>query len=111
LGKAEAEELLTFLLGSNASLTPMKQLILEKTQGTPFFMEEIVQELKEQGVLRDDASVGWVTTHPTTALELPPTLQAILAARIDRLAPDEKALLPQLSVIGRVRRPPFLFRY
>src|SRR5712692_1227155 len=93
LGREEAEELLTFLLGNDPSLTPVKRLILEKTQGTPFFMEEIVQELKEQGVLRHDASVGWVVTHPTTALQLPPTVQAILAARIDRLALDEKALL------------------
>jgi predicted ATPase len=83
------------------NLHALKQLILEKTEGTPFFMEEIVQELVEQGVLRQDASVGWVTTHPTTALQLPPTVQGILAARIDRLAPDEKALLQQLAVIGR----------
>ena len=84
-----------------SNLHALKQLILDKTQGTPFFMEEIVQELVEQGVLRQDASVGWVVTHPTTALQLPPTVQGVLAARIDRLAPDEKALLQQLSVIGR----------
>jgi class 3 adenylate cyclase/tetratricopeptide (TPR) repeat protein len=117
LGKDEAEELLTSLLGgqgsplprgetdrervTDTSLQTLKHLILEKTQGTPFFMEEIVQELVEQGVLRPDASVGWVVTHPTTALQLPPTVQGILAARIDRLAPEEKALLQQLSVIGR----------
>ena len=45
LGKDEAEELLTFLLGNDASLTALKQLILEKTEGTPFFMEEVVQDL------------------------------------------------------------------
>ena len=49
LGREEAEELLTFVLENDASLTPLKQLILEKTQGTPFFMEEVVQELREQG--------------------------------------------------------------
>jgi class 3 adenylate cyclase len=128
LGREEAEEFLDELLGETRSPLPrgerdrervsdtplhaLKQLILEKTEGTPFFMEEIVQELVEQGVLvrtevgavrrdRPSESVGWVVTQPTTALQLPSTVQAILAARIDRLAPDEKALLQQLAVIGR----------
>ncbi len=66
LGKDEAEEFLDVLLGTTvgaqhaAPLHDLKQLILDKTEGTPFFMEEIVQELVEQGVLRQDASVGWV---------------------------------------------------
>ena len=106
-GKAEAEEFLTALLGDAvgaqhaAPLQPLKQLILEKTEGTPFFMEEIVQELVEQGVLvRDGVEPRHVAALPTD-LHLPPTVQGILAARIDRLAPDEKALLQQLAVIGR----------
>jgi predicted ATPase len=77
----------------------LKQLILDKTQGTPFFMEEIVQELREQGLLTDLRRVG--AAHQYLDLHLPTTVQAVLAARIDRLAPDEKALLQQLSVIGR----------
>jgi class 3 adenylate cyclase/predicted ATPase len=101
LGTAEAEELLTFLLGADASLTPVKQLILEKTQGTPFFMEEIVQTLIEEGVLTRDAGGAHSCAPLPTELHLPTTVQGILAARIDRLASDEKALLQQLSVIGR----------
>jgi tetratricopeptide (TPR) repeat protein len=77
----------------------LKQLILDKTQGTPFFMEEIVQELREQGLLTDPRRVG--SAHQYLDLHLPTTVQAVLAARIDRLAPDEKALLQQLAVIGR----------
>jgi tetratricopeptide (TPR) repeat protein len=100
LERAEAEELLTFLLGSDASLTPVKALILEKTQGTPFFMEEVVQTLVEDGTLTGVPGQYQLTQHVLT-LHLPSTVQAILAARIDRLAPDEKALLQQLSVIGR----------
>src|SRR4029434_8060284 len=49
LGREEAEELLTFLLGSDTSLKNLKQLILVQTQGTPFFMEEVVQTLAEEG--------------------------------------------------------------
>ncbi|MBI3797316.1 MAG: AAA family ATPase [Deltaproteobacteria bacterium] len=121
LGTAEAEEFLDTLLGTTggAGLVPtraerpqgsplqsLKQLILEKTQGTPFFMEEIVQELVEQGVLvRDAGGAGLVPSHigrpQGSPLHIPATVQGILAARIDRLAPDEKALLQQLSVIGR----------
>jgi class 3 adenylate cyclase/predicted ATPase len=123
-GKAEAEEFLSILLGESGSPLParerdrvrvdtealsrLKQLILEKTEGTPFFMEEIVQELMEQGVLvrdgvgarlRPSSSTGQVPLP--TDLHIPPTVQGVLAARIDRLAPDEKALLQQLAVIGR----------
>ena len=111
LGKAEAEEFLDVLcLGSrpvrsdSVPVTPLqalKQLILDKTEGTPFFMEEIVQELVEQGVL---VAIGVGTRRAARyrpTLHIPTTVQGVLAARIDRLAPDEKALLQQLSVIGR----------
>jgi hypothetical protein len=86
----------------------LKHLILDKTQGTPFFMEEIVQELREQGLLTDPRRVG--SAHQYLDLHLPPTVQAVLAARIDRLTADEKALLQQLAVIGR-QFPLSLIRY
>ena len=84
-------------------LHALKQLILEKTQGTPFFMEEIVQELVEQGVVvRGPAGVETRRSASLPReLHLPPTVQSVLAARIDRLTPEEKALLQQLAVIGR----------
>jgi class 3 adenylate cyclase/tetratricopeptide (TPR) repeat protein len=133
-GKAEAEEFLDELLGDHSSpppspqrgegesslpvgerdrvrgmennLSALKQLILDKTQGTPFFMEEIAQDLFEQGVLVRDAvgarpSISSGAVPLPTDLHIPPTVQGVLAARIDRLAPDEKALLQQLAVIGR----------
>ncbi|HEV8711510.1 MAG TPA: hypothetical protein VGX03_01620, partial [Candidatus Binatia bacterium] len=100
LGKGEAEELLTCLLGNAAGLKALKQLILEKTEGTPFFMEEVVQTLVEEGALvgaRGNYRVG----HAPTALHISPTVQGVLAARIDRLARAEKEFLQQLAVIGR----------
>jgi class 3 adenylate cyclase/predicted ATPase len=100
LGKAEAEELLTFVLGSDTSLTSVKSLILEKTEGTPLFIEEVVQTLAEEGTLVGEQEHYRLALTPTM-LHLPPTVQGVLAARIDRLAPDEKSLLQQLSVIGR----------
>ena len=100
LGKAEAEELLTFLLGSDTSLSSLKPLILEKTEGTPFFIEEVVQTFVEEGVLAGERGHYRVETTPTE-LRISSTVQGVLAARIDRLAPDEKELLQQLAVIGR----------
>ncbi len=114
LGKEEAEEFLDALLGTTvgargqwksraeaAPLQALKQLILAKTEGTPFFMEEIVQELFEQGVLVRDAVGAHRGAPLPTELHLPATVQGVLAARIDRLAPAEKALLQQVAVIGR----------
>jgi class 3 adenylate cyclase/predicted ATPase len=104
-GKAEAEEFLTFLLGHDPTLATLRQQILAKTEGTPFFMEEVVQTLEEEGVLSGDRGQYQLTPHISTqhvvTLQLPTTVQGVLAARIDRLAPDEKALLQQLAVIGR----------
>ncbi len=91
---------------------PLRQFILEKTEGNPFFMEEIVQELREQGILtRSDVGAdlrvgpqgpGAPTGAPLPiALRIPTTVQGVLAARIDRLPPEEKVLLQTLAVIGK----------
>jgi len=88
------------------ALHSLKQFILEKTEGNPFFMEEIVQALVEQGVLPDPRRVGTAHLPPTLAkpladIKIPSTVQAVLASRIDRLPPEEKALLQTLAVIGK----------
>ena len=100
LGQEEAKELLTFLIGNDDSLTALKPLILAKTEGTPFFMEEVVQTLAEEGALVGERSKYRLETTPTE-LHISPTVQGVLAARIDRLTQEEKALLQQLAVIGR----------
>jgi class 3 adenylate cyclase len=107
LGKEEAEEFLDGLLGSSVGarhaspLRTLTQIILEKTDCNPFFMEEVVQGLFEEGVLVRDA-VGAHSGAPLPmALHIPTTVQGVLAARIDRLSAEEKALLQQLAVIGR----------
>ena len=98
LGKESADEMLTALLGDEPALAPLKDLIVEKTEGNPFFMEETVQVLFHEGAL---ARNGHITiTKPLRELKIPPTVQAILAARIDRLPPVQKDLLQTLAVIG-----------
>jgi class 3 adenylate cyclase/predicted ATPase len=100
LGKESADEMLSALLGDGAEVRPLKRLIIEKTEGNPFFMEETVQVLLDEGALvRDGAAVK--LTKPLGELKIPPTVQAILAARIDRLRPAEKELLQTLAVIGK----------
>jgi predicted ATPase/class 3 adenylate cyclase len=106
LGPKEAHVLLTALLGDSAALQPLKHFILAKTAGNPFFMEEMVQTLVDQGVLLRDAAGGMQLVSPVTsaalaALQLPPTVQGVLAARIDRLPAEEKALLQTLAVLGK----------
>jgi predicted ATPase len=99
LGKESAEEMLAALLGDGKDLSPLKLLIIERTEGTPFFMEEIVQALFEDGVLQRNGAIR--LARSMKAVKVPATVQAILASRIDRLAPDEKELLQTLAVIGR----------
>jgi class 3 adenylate cyclase/predicted ATPase len=100
LGEDSADEMLSAILGESIELLPLKQLIIETTEGTPFFMEETVQALFDEGALR--RADGTVTlVKPLASLRIPPTVQTILAARIDRLRADEKTLLQMLSVLGR----------
>src|ERR1035437_5801398 len=99
LGKESADEMLSALLGDGAEVRPLKRLIIERTGGNPFFMEETVQVLLDEGALvRDGAAVS--LTKTLNELKIPPTGQAILAARIDRLPADEKDLLQALAVMG-----------
>jgi tetratricopeptide (TPR) repeat protein len=99
LGRESAEEMLGALLGDNAELQPLKRLVIERTEGNPFFMEEIVQGLFEEGVLARNGDVKLVKS--LESLHIPPTVQGILAARIDRLPPDQKELLQTLAVLGK----------
>jgi class 3 adenylate cyclase/tetratricopeptide (TPR) repeat protein len=99
LGKESANEMLEGLLGDAAELEPLKNLIIERTEGNPFFMEEMVQALLEQGVLVRDGAVKLVKSPEE--IRVPSTVQAILASRIDRLPAPEKELLQTLAVLGR----------
>jgi class 3 adenylate cyclase/tetratricopeptide (TPR) repeat protein/ribosomal protein L40E len=99
LGKESAEEMLSSMLGDSKDLVPLKSLIIERTEGNPFFMEETVEVLLDDGALVRNGSIRLV--KPLVELRIPPTVQDILASRIDRLGPAEKDLLQTLAVIGR----------
>jgi tetratricopeptide (TPR) repeat protein len=99
--------------GEGTGFAPLRRLIIEKTEGNPFFMEELVQTLLEQGILPRAAGDDADTLNLTKSLEelrLPPTVQAVLASRIDRLAAREKELLQTFAVIGRQFSLPLISR-
>ncbi len=100
LGGESADELLRALLGADPSLDALKRLLLERTQGNPFFLEESVRGLLELGALAGERG-GHRLAHPVTALQVPASVQALLASRIDRLAAEDKQLLETASAIGK----------
>jgi len=93
-----AGELLDALLGDEPGLTPLKQLLVKR--GNPFFLEETVRTLVETKAL-DGPRGRYRLAQPVQAIQVPPTVQAMLAARIDRLPPEDKRLLQVASVVGK----------
>jgi class 3 adenylate cyclase/tetratricopeptide (TPR) repeat protein len=99
LPPVSADAFLHALLGDDPSLAALKQLLIERTGGNPFFLEESVRTLVETGVLvGEPGAYRLVQALPT--IQVPATVHAVLAARIDRLPPEEKHLLQTAAVIG-----------
>ena len=94
-----AEELLGVLLGPDAGLEPLTRRLIARTEGNPFFLEESVRTLVETGVLGGERGAYRLDTA-LQDLQVPATVQVVLAARIDRLPAEEKRLLQTAAVIG-----------
>ena len=99
LPPASADELLQALLGDDPSLAPLKQLLIARTEGNPFFLEESVRTLVETGVLVGERG-AYRLAQALPTIQVPATVQAVLAARMDRLPPEDKRLLQTAAVIG-----------
>jgi len=99
LPPASATALLHTVLGDDSSLTPLTQLLIVRTQGNPFFLEESVRTLVETQVLVG-ARGAYRLAQALPSIQVPATVHAVLAARIDRLPPEEKQLLQTAAVIG-----------
>jgi class 3 adenylate cyclase/tetratricopeptide (TPR) repeat protein len=95
-----AEVLLTALLGPDLSLDLLRPLLIARTEGNPFFLEESVRALFEQGALVGERG-AYRLAHPLATIQVPTTVQTVLAARIDCLAPEDKRLLQAAAVIGK----------
>src|SRR5262252_8646119 len=99
LQSANAEELLQHLLGSNKDLAPLKELLMHRTEGNPFFAEESVRSLVETGILIGDKG-AYRPGLKIDSIRIPSTVQNVVADRIDRLPIEEKHLLQTAAVIG-----------
>jgi len=95
-----ADDLLTTVLGTDPSLDSLKRTLIERTEGNPLFLEESVRTLVETKALVGSRH-AYRLANKVTGVEVPVTVQAILAARIDRLAPGHKRLLQAASAIGK----------
>ncbi|MGE5460915.1 MAG: ATP-binding protein [Solirubrobacterales bacterium] len=101
LSAAEGEEMLEDLL--SAQIAPeLRRTVVELSEGNPLYVEEIVRKLIDDGVLRATESARWEVARPVEGVELPRSVQGLIAARLDGLPEDEKAVLQDASVIGRV---------
>ena len=94
------ERLLAALLGSNAGLEPLTRMLIAQTEGNPFFLEECVRTLVETRALTGERG-AYRLARPLPAVQVPATVQAVIAARIDRLGAADKALLQTASVVGK----------
>jgi predicted ATPase len=99
LPPASTEALVHILLGDDPSLTPLTPLLVTRTAGNPFFLEESVRTLVEMRVL-EGTPAAYRLAQPLQGMQVPATVQAVLAARIDRLPPEAKRLLQTAAVIG-----------
>jgi class 3 adenylate cyclase len=99
LSDSETAALVSELLGSDPSVDTVVTMIAEKAAGNPFFAEEIVRDLAERGVLRGNRS-AYKSTADAAEVSVPATLQATIAARIDRLDPAAKRTLSAAAVVG-----------
>jgi len=95
-----AEGMLETLLGSDAALVPLKRLLIDRTHGNPFFLEETVRSLVESHAVTGTPG-DYRLAAALPALQIPATVQAVLAARIDRLPAEDKRLLQVASVVGK----------
>ena len=99
LNDPETAALVSELLGADPSVGALGQTIADGAAGNPFFAEEIVRELAERGVLRGERG-AYISTAEAAEVSVPATLQATIAARIDRLPPEAKRSLSAAAVIG-----------
>ena len=99
LAVENADRFLRALLGEDASLTGLRRQLIARTGGTPLFLEESVRALADAGTLTGNAG-AYRAAGPIAELQIPATVHAVLAARIDRLSADQKSLLQTASMIG-----------
>ena len=100
LSPTDAQGMVESLLKTDSVPHDLKRFIRDKVEGNPFYLEEVINSLLETGILVNDNNV-WSLTKPITEAEIPPTVQGVISARLDRLENVTKRILQEASVIGR----------
>jgi oligopeptide transport system substrate-binding protein len=107
LSAAESASLVGNLLRIEDLPGQLKARILEHAEGNPFYLEEVLRSLIDEGIIEpDEAMERWTATQDVADIEIPDTLQGVLMARIDRLQEETRRVLQMAAVIGRI----FLYR-
>jgi len=102
LNQAESGQLLDNLLGAEALPNRLKELIIAKAEGNPFYLEEVIRSLIDsQAIVRAPGNGHWMAASGLDKIKLPDSLQGVIMARIDQLDPETKRTLQIASVIGR----------
>jgi len=99
LSRDSMEKLVETLVGADPTLLPLQTLLVNSAQGNPLFLEEMVRNLVETGIL-SGVRAPYALTRPVTTIEIPTTVEEVLAARMDRLSADAKHVLQCAAVIG-----------
>jgi len=100
LSPSEAQDMLESLLETRDIPPALRRFIRDKAEGNPFYLEEVVNSLIELETLSHEKG-EWHLTRPISQQEIPPTVQGVISARLDRLGRETKRLLQEASVIGR----------
>ena len=101
LGEEDSARLVDNLIGDEALAQAIQSRIGETAEGNPLFVEELVAMLVDEGVLRQ-VNGGWRAAEDLEKINVPPTVSALVAARLDRLEPSERDLIGRASVVGKV---------
>jgi len=104
LSSIESRELIESLLEIENLPEPTKRMILERSEGNPFFIEEVIRSLIEQGMIYNEDE-RWKAKDEISSIDVPDTIQSVILSRVDRLQAEAKYVLQCASVIGR------LFKY
>ncbi|HKO91080.1 MAG TPA: AAA family ATPase [Polyangiaceae bacterium] len=104
LAPVETEALTRGLLEGEEAPRELFDFMQEKTEGNPFYVEEVLNSLMEDGLLKR-GNARWALTKPLAEFDVPPTVEEVIAARLDRQHPDSRRLLQEASVIGRTFLP------
>ncbi len=101
LNEAESSEIIDHLIGPDVLPPETRQLVIEKAEGNPYYIQELINALMSQGVLVQEEG-KWHAAQTVSDIELPDSLQSLLLARIDRLTSEERQLVQMAAVIGKV---------